>query len=205
MRDTDTGADSRWAKAASRAEGLTDLGIGVAVRHYFLVVFPSILVIGLLIGFAVVAIWPDPDGYTLRSGVYFGLILTGIGTAVVGIIYGSKKITPLVQPQRPAVAVALSAEEIKYVRRQVMTGKPTDSEELPVLRGVAVQIREGLAKQLLQAPAFPALFAGQTLFRGITSALDVAILLAVLVIAGVSVFTAHQYRRTGAFLDSTRS
>ncbi|MEG9248190.1 hypothetical protein V6S67_08845 [Arthrobacter sp. Soc17.1.1.1] len=184
---------------------MADLGSGAAVRRYFFVVFPWMVVVALLVGFAVAAIWPDPEQNMLRSGIYFGLILTGIGTLVVGLVYGNKMVGPLVQPRRMGVTVGLTADETKYVRRQVLTGKSTDLEKLPVLRGAAVQIREGLARHLLTAPALPALLGGQAVSHGITSALDVVMMLLLLALTVLWVFIAHQFRRTGSFLNSTRS
>lgn len=35
MREANAGAEARWAKAAARAQDVTYLGIGPAVRRYF--------------------------------------------------------------------------------------------------------------------------------------------------------------------------
>jgi hypothetical protein len=79
---------------------------------------------------------------------------------------------------------------------------PIDVTELVVLRGAAIQIRQGLAKQLLIAPGTILFFSGQTASRGITSVLDVLIIFAVLVMAGLYAFSALQFRRTGTFLTA---
>ena len=35
LRGADAGSEARWAKAAERADGVRDMGIGIAVRNYF--------------------------------------------------------------------------------------------------------------------------------------------------------------------------
>ncbi|MBJ2122477.1 hypothetical protein I6N91_15965 [Arthrobacter sp. MSA 4-2] len=204
MRDVNAGAEVRWAKAAARAEGVTDLGIGAAVRRYFLVVFPSIIAVALVLGFVLAAVWTGPEQNLLRSGIHLGLLLAGIALLIIGLIYGNKKVGPLVQPRRMGVMVGLTADEAKHVRRQVLTGKPTDPEKLTVLRGAAVQIREGLAKQLLTTPGSLALLCGQAVSRGITSVLDVVMVLLLLALTVLLGFIARQFQRTGTFLSSTR-
>jgi hypothetical protein len=68
MPERDSGTESRWAKAASRAEGLTDLGIGAAVRRYFLVYFPLTVSAALVVGFVLAFLWPDMAEGFLPSG-----------------------------------------------------------------------------------------------------------------------------------------
>ncbi|TDK24075.1 hypothetical protein E2F48_14935 [Arthrobacter crusticola] len=184
---------------------MTDLGIGAAVQHYFLVVFPSTVGVALVLGFALAAVWPEPEQDFLRSGMYLGLLLAGIATLIIGVLYGIKKVGPSVQPRRMGVTVGLSTDEAKYVRRQVLAGKPSDLEKLSVLRGAAVQIREGLARQLLTAPGLLALLSGQAVSRGITSAVDVVMILLLLAMVVLIGFVARQFLRTGTFLNSTRS
>lgn len=75
MLEADAAAQSRWAKAASRAEGLTDLGIGGAVRRYFLMYFPFTFLAGLVVGFALASIWPDVAEGFVPSGLYIGSLL----------------------------------------------------------------------------------------------------------------------------------
>jgi hypothetical protein len=68
MPEKDSGAESRWAKAASRAEGLTDLGIGGAVRRYFLVYFPLAVSAALVVGFVLAFLWPEVSEGFFRPG-----------------------------------------------------------------------------------------------------------------------------------------
>lgn len=206
MCESNVEAGARWAKAAARAEGLKDLGIGDAVRRYFLVNFPLTLVIGLGIGFVIAYLWPDLYRGFVRSGVSTGLFLGGLAIFVVGVVYGSKKISPKVQPRpRVPVTLSLTADEVKLVRRQVLGKAPVAVHELPVLRGAAVQIREGLAKQLLTSPGLVVIFVGQATSREVSSVWDALMNVLLLVIIVLYGFLARQFQQTGAFLRSTAS
>ncbi|MDQ0617426.1 hypothetical protein QFZ33_001450 [Arthrobacter globiformis] len=59
MTDPDAGARARWAKAAARADGLTDLGISGAVRRYYAVYFPVLVGVGLGLGFFPLSLGAD--------------------------------------------------------------------------------------------------------------------------------------------------
>jgi hypothetical protein len=201
MPEANRQAEARWAKAATRADGLMDLGVGAAVRRYFSVNFPLTVLVALGVGFAVATVWPIGNDF-LQSGFYLGLILAGLGIFVVGLVYGNKKVHPMVQPQRIGVTVGLTAEEVKHVRRQVLAKEPIDADRLPVLRGAAVQIREGLAKQLLTAPGLVIFFIGQTLYRGITSVIDMVMIVLLLCMIALFINGARQFQQTGAFLTS---
>jgi hypothetical protein len=203
MGAADAGAEARWTKAATRAEGLTDLGIGDALRRYYLVHFPITLLAALAVGFALATLWPGVTESFLQSGLYLGLLLAGLGILIVGWVYGSKKVSPMVRPRRVGVTAGLSAKEMKHVRRQVLAKDPIDVNHLPVLRGAAVQIREGLAKQLLWSPALLIYFVGQSLYRGIQSVVDLMMIVLLLVMAVLLGITARQFHQTSVFLTST--
>ena len=203
MLEADAAAQSRWAKAASRAEGLTDLGIGVAVRRYFLMYLPFTFLAGLVVGFALASLWPDVAEGFVRSGLYIGSLMSGLGVAVVGWVYGSKKVSRMVRPRRIGVTVGLTADEVKHIRRQVLAKEPIDVSHISVLRGAAVQIREGLAKQLLLSPGLLIYFAGQFLSRGIQSVIDVMMLVLLLGMVVLLGITSRQFHQTGEFLTST--
>lgn len=203
MSEADARADGRWAKAAKRAEGLTDLGIGSVVRRYFLFHFPLTVLVSLGVGFALAAVWPEMSGNFLRTGIYIGPMLAGLAILVVGFVYGSKKVSPMVQPQRVGVTIGLTSEEVKHVRRQVLQKEPTDTSKLIVLRGAAVQIREGLAKQLLTAPGIIFFFCGQAASRGTTSIIDVVINMLLLVMITTWAFQVRYFHKTGTFLATT--
>ncbi|QHK19264.1 hypothetical protein GU243_05295 [Pseudarthrobacter psychrotolerans] len=158
---------------------------------------------GLVVGFALASLWPDVAEGFLRSGLYLGSLLGGLGVFVVGWIYGSKKVSPMVRDHPIGVTLGLTAEEVKHVRRQVLGKEPIDVNHISVLRGAAVQIREGLAKQLLWSPGLLIYFAGQSLSRGIHSFIDVMMIVLLLGMVVLSGLTARQFHQTGLFLTST--
>ena len=203
MGETDAGAEARWAKSAARAAGLADLGIGAAVTRYFLVIFPLTLFIALGVGLAVASLWPETNGELVRSGLALGLQLAGLGIFVGGWVYGSRKISPAVQPRRIGVTVGLTADEAKQVRRRILSNLPIGDADGAVLRGAAVQLREGLARQLVTAPGFLVLFAGQALGRGTWSVFYVVMIVAIVGLVVAFGFVVRQFRQTGAFLTST--
>ncbi|MEV7637780.1 hypothetical protein AB0N71_16590 [Pseudarthrobacter enclensis] len=182
---------------------MTDLGIGGAVRRYFLMYFPFTVLAGLVVGFALASLWLDVVEGFVQSGFYIGSLLSGLGVFVVGWVYGSKRVSPMVRPQRIGVTVGLTAAEVKHVRRQIMAKEPIDINHISVLRGAAVQIREGLAKQLLLSPGLLIYFAGQALSRGIHSVIDVMMIVLLLGMVVLLSITSGQFRQTGKFLTST--
>ncbi len=99
--------------------------------------------------------------------------------------------------------MGLNAEEVKHVRRQVVAKEPIDVNHISVLRGEAVQIREGLAKQLLWSPGLLIYFAGQSLSRGIQSVIDVMMMVLLLGMVVLLGLTARQFHQIGLFLTST--
>lgn len=86
MPDADDGSSARWAKAAARAEGVTDLGIGGAVRGYYLIHFPITVLAGLGLGFVFAALWPPEPGDILLAGFVLGLMLAGLASGILGLI-----------------------------------------------------------------------------------------------------------------------
>jgi len=203
MPDQDSSAESRWAKATSRAQGLADLGLEAAVRRYFLIYLPLTVTAALVVGFVLAFLWPEvADGF-VRSGFFFGSLLSGLGLVIVGMVYGSKRLSALVRPSRIGVTVGLTAEEAKHIRRQVLAKEPIDPQHITVLRGTAVQMREGLAKQLLWSPGFLIYFAGQFLLRGTVTVFDIVMNVLLLGMFVLLFFVARQFHQTGVFLTST--
>lgn len=203
MPDKDPSAESRWAKATSRAQGLEDLGLEAAVRRYFLIYLPLTVAAALVVGFVLAFLWPEvADGF-VRSGLFFGSLLSGLGLVIVGMVYGSKRLSALVRPSRIGVTVGLTAEEAKHIRRQVLAKEPIDPKHITVLRGAAVQMREGLAKQLLWSPGFLIYFAGQFLLRGTATVFDIVMNVLLLGMFVLLFFVARQFHQTGVFLTST--
>lgn len=203
MHEPDTAADLRWAKAAKRADGLEDLGIGRAVKRYFSMPMPLAVGVSLGVGFALAILWPDAFGGLLPTGLSIGLMLAGIVIFVLGLIHGSKKVSPMVQPQRMGVTVGLTSEEVKLIRRQIWQKESPDTANLQILRGAAIQIREGLAKQLLVSPGVLLFLTGQAVPRGITSLLDLVTIVLLLALVALFVVVVRRFKQTGAFLDAT--
>ena len=135
--------------------------------------------------------------------MFFGSLLSGLGLVVVGMVYGSKRISVLVRPTRIEVTVGLTAEEAKHVRRQVLAKEPVDLDQILVLRGAAVQMREGLAKQLLWSPGFLIYFTGQFLLHGTLSVFAVVMNLLLLGMFVLLILAARQFHQTGVYLPST--
>lgn len=204
MPDKDPSAESRWAKATSRARGLEDLGLEAALRRYFLTYLPLTVAAALVVGFVLAFLWPEVAGGFVRSGLFFGSLLSGLGLVVVGMVYGSKRLSALVRPSRIGVTVGLTGEEAKHIRRQVLAKEPIDPKHITVLRGAAVQMREGLlAKQLLWSPGFLIYFAGQFLLRGTATVFDIVMNVLLLGMFVLLFFVARQFHQTGSFLTST--
>ncbi len=100
MREADAGAgaESRWAKAASRAEGLTDVGIGGAVRRYFWVYFPLTVLAGLVVGFTLASLWPEFAEGFLQSGCISARFWAGSVFLLLAGSMGTRKCPPWFGP-----------------------------------------------------------------------------------------------------------
>lgn len=202
MPDPDAGARTRWAKSAARADGLADLGISGAVRRYYAVYFPVVVGGGLGLGFFVAYLLLSEPGTLLMNGLSFGVMLAGLAGTITGFVYGPKRIGPMVQPQRVGVMVGLEAKEVKWVKRQVFGKEPVEGD-LKVLRGAAIQEREGLARQLVTFPSLTLSLWGQTLHRGLTSVFDVMFLIVLVVLTVAMGQLVRQFHQTGAFVAAT--
>lgn len=205
MRESNAGAEARWATTAERAENVTDAGIGAGVRRYFLFQFPLILICACGAGFFLASFWPEIEGTFLRSWVYLGSVLAGLGVIVIGLIYGEKNIGPRVQPQGIGVTTGLEPAEVKHVRRQILGTKPVEVQHAALLRGAAIEIRGRLAKQLVLSPGLFIYFCGQVISRGISSALDIGVLVLLLGMGIVYLFLVRQFLQTGKFVHAMGS
>lgn len=141
MHEPDSAALRRWEKSGARAEGMIDLGLGKAVRRYFLRVFPLAVLPGIAIGFAIALLWSPGKEWLFPSTLYFGLVLAGIAATIVGIVYNSKKVSPLVQPRRIGVTLGLTEAEAKSVQNQILGKETPDVRKWQVLRGAAISHR----------------------------------------------------------------
>jgi hypothetical protein len=192
--------DDRWENAARRAQGLTDNGLGHALRRYYTIYFPMGLVVLTTIGALVTdmvfgdeAEWPES-----LSG---GIILAGIGALIGGLIYNARRITPVVAAGRAGVVMSLRDDERKQIRRQVLGKEQIVPEHLAVARGFAIQTRKALATQIVVLPMLPLVLIPQA-FR-----MDTFIwwltALAILTQVLASVIAVRQFLQAGRFLDTT--
>lgn len=195
--------ETRWAKAASRSEGLADLGVDGALRKYFLFYLPLGAVALTVLGFGVAALaFGDLDENWL-SALGLGISFASLGCMIGGLVYASKAVRPLIQPQRSGVMLYLHPEEQKSLRRQVDGRAPLMPDQLGVARGVAVQLRQGLATQLLVLPGLLLMYIGQVLNSGTGGIIRGIQALLFLLVLAAACFTGWQYRQTGKFLMQT--
>lgn len=101
--------------------------------------------------------------------------------------------------------LSLQSSEQKQVRRQIVGKAPVDLKHLAVTRAAAVQVRKGLATQLLLQPLLPLVFSAQAVAFALRGENVVAALMAMavggLVVAIGSVV--RDFRRAGRFLTQT--
>lgn len=197
-------SNDRWAHAVRRAHGIDDKGLGEAVRTYYTRYFPAGLLVlvaaGTLAGMlgfgAAPSDWP--------SYLIFGIFLAALGVVVGGLIYNSTKLVPAARVGRVDVLLSLESEERKQIRRQIAGKAAVDPEHLSVARASAVQLRKGLATQLLLAPFFVCVFipqAARLTVRGDPFSWFMAVGV-VGVLIGMA-FLIRDFRRTGRFLART--
>lgn len=196
---TDTGAAARWAKVTRITEGITDHGIGKAVRAYFLLYLPVGVILLTSIGFLLSVLIFGDIGEQWSMHLAMGLLLTSMSTGVGGFIYARKRVNPQVRPQRSGALIWLDKAEKKSVQKQIYGRIPPVPEHLTVARGAAVQIRQSLALFLLVGPAYPFLALAQLLntpegFLTLTWILLLGLYLALYFMA------AWQFHQTGRFL-----
>lgn len=197
-------SNDRWAHAIRRAQGIEDNGLGEAVKTYFTRYFPAglfLVAVGTAVGIlglrGTLSDWP--------TYLAFGFLLAVLSVVIGGLVYNAKKVAPAAKSGKVNVLLSLESEEKKQVRRQIAGKAPIDSEHLSVIRAAAVQLRKGLATQLVLAPFYPLIFIPQAVnfaLRGETlSAWLMALGVGVIVIAfGLLV---GDFRRAGRLLTRT--
>lgn len=198
-------SNDRWASARRRSQGIEDNGLGKAVKTYYTQYFPAGLFALVAVGtVAVILEFPGaPEMWpTLLA---FGFLLAVVVAFVGGLIYNAKKVVPAANLGKIDVLFSLESEEQKQVRRQIAGKAPIDPEHLVVTRAAAVQIRKGLATQLILQPLMPCIFAAQAVNFALGGDSLVAILMATAVVGLViaDVFLIRDFRRSGRFLART--
>jgi len=206
MSSSDSMASDRWAKVERSAVGVADYGIAGAVRIYYRIYLPVgtafLTAVGALLAIPVFGL--SPDDWPTYVG--FGMSIAAAGILVGGLVYARKRLNPLVRPHRQSALIWLDRSERKSVRDQIFGKVPPVGHQLSVLRGIAVQIRQALAMQLLLAPGFVLLCANQMLLaisrKGFLGFLWFWIPLVMLFLT-VFATALWQFRRTEQFLDRT--
>ena len=194
--------EKRWEAARRRAAGVEDRGLGPAIRRYYGLYLPAgalfigagVAVAGLLVSLA------GPVDWELI--VALGVLCAVLAASVGGIIYNRKRIAPAASPGRVDVMLSLTDEERKSVRRQIRGKEPIDPRWVDVTRAAAVQLRRGLATQLMLFPIQALIFLPQVIhWGGLFSWLFATATL--LMVAGL-VYTYRDFRRMGECLARTR-
>jgi len=206
MSGSDSLASDRWAKVERSANGVADYGIAGAVRIYYLVYLPVgtafLIAVGAFLAVPVFGL--SPDDWPTYLGI--GMSIAAGGVLVGGLVYARKRVNPLVRPHRQSALMWLDKSERKWVRDQILGKVPPVGHHLSALRGIAVQIRQALAMQLLLAPGFVLLCANQMLLaisrKGFLGFLWFWIPLVMLFLT-VFAIALWQFRRTEQFLART--
>ncbi|MDJ0356531.1 hypothetical protein [Paenarthrobacter sp. PH39-S1] len=194
-------SNARWASATRKAQGIADNGMGEALKTYFVLYFPAGVVILIAVGTlgGILAFGSGLDQWL--SNVGFGCSLAALGVLVGGLVYNAKKIAPAAELGRIDLLISLENQERKRIRRQIRGRASLESEHLAVTRGAAVQMRKGLATQLVVAPFYPLAFIPQAVPGH--SPLWWLMAIAVAAQAGAGVFLVRDFRQAGRFLART--
>ena len=198
-------SNERWANARRRSQGIEDNGIGKAVKTYYTRYFPAglfaliavVTIVGILAFPRAPEMWPT----LLSFGFLLGIVVGFVG----GLIYNAKKVAPAASLGKIDVLFSLENEEQKQVRRQIAGKAPIEPDHLVVTRAAAVQLRKGMATQLLLQPLMLCVFTAQTLNFALGGDNLVAVLMATAVVGIVIAdgFLIRDFRRTGRFLTRT--
>jgi pimeloyl-ACP methyl ester carboxylesterase len=194
-------SNERWASAARMAQGIADHGMGEAVKAYYMLYFPVGFASLILIGTAGGMLAFGGAGGEWSSYLAFGYVLALLGCLVGGLIYNAKKVRSAAELGRYNVLASLADHEQKHVRRQILGKAPVETEHLAVTRGAAVQLRKGLATQLILAPILPLAFVPQAVSG--SSSIWWLMAIAIGAQAVATVFIVREFRRAGIFLKRT--
>lgn len=196
--------NDRWSRAMSNARDVKDLGLGKAVRTYYIRYLPAGALVFVAVGTALGTIVLGESRAGWSSNLAMVFLLATIGVIVGGLIYNAKKVSPAALTYRSDVLLPLESQERKQVARQTSGKSTIDKEHLSVARASAVQQRKSLAKQLILAPAYVFLFTAQTA-NWARQAEPLAWIMLILVVGWLVaiVLLVRDFRRKGQFLTST--
>ena len=183
---------------------LADKGLGDAVTvhttRFFPIRLPVLLLVGTVPG--TLAFGAEPAQAAVLAS---GCLLALLGAAIGGFVYNAKRVRPAAAVGRIDVLLSLESHEQKHLRSQVLGKVPLEPEHLVVARGAAVQMRKGLATQLVLAPIYPLAFIPQAVnFIGRGDAVIGWVMAAFVgaLFIGLGLLI-RDFRRTGAFLERT--
>lgn len=196
----ETAAPNRWTRVVHHSAAFEDLGLAGALKTYFLVHLPIVLVVLLAVGtFAGALIF---QGGSEWEPLRFGTIIAVLGLGVCGFIYDAKRLRPVVQPYAPDVLPLLNSRERRTIRRGIMRGARLESEQLVVARACAVQVRKQAATQLATVvPMLTLLILGQALPN--SSSFWMLTLGGALLVVTAAAIAVRQFLLTGRFLKQT--
>lgn len=195
---------NRWAEAERRSQGVTDNGIGDAIKKYYTRYFPAGLVAIVTAGTVGAMMLDDSSLGGWPSYIVGGFLLASLGSLIGGALYNAKKVQPMVKPGRIGVLLSLNDEEQKQVRRQILGKEPVDARHVAVIRAAAVQTRKVLATQIMTlTPMLPLAFIPQALrFTSPLWLWSLMALAAVLALAA-GMLVVWEFRQAGKLLTST--
>ncbi|EMY35725.1 hypothetical protein D477_002718 [Arthrobacter crystallopoietes BAB-32] len=197
-------SNERWTKAAKRAQGLADHGLGTAVKLYYTRFWLAGVIVLVAVGSVLTALAFGDSYGDWPSYLPFGFMLAGLGTMIGGLIFISKKVVPAAEYGNVDVTLSLTSDERKHVRRQVAGKAAVVPEHLTVTRGAAVQMRKALATQLLIMPFYPLIFIPQAInSAGRNDPFGWGYLGMVVLLVIAALFLIRDFRRTGHFLKCT--
>lgn len=197
-------SNERWQWAMKRADGVEDVCLGRAVRSYYLRYFPVGFLALLVLGIAGGILLFGTTAADWANYLSVGLLLSTLGAFVGGLIYNAKKVAPAVRLNTLDVLFRLAESERKNITAQITGKAPLEREHLPVVRAAGVQRLKGLATQLVIMPAYPLMFASQTLNWAGRDEMFVwiGVVASGVGIIGIALLF-RDFRRTARFLEAT--
>ncbi|NJC24029.1 hypothetical protein BJ994_003105 [Arthrobacter pigmenti] len=141
---------NRWQMAAHYSAEVKDLGLGRALRNYYLILLPIGLAVLLPLGFGIgFLLSPGPVD---RIHLQLGFFAAGLGLMIAAFVYRAKRINTAVVPYEPDVLALFENPQRKSLVSQVLGREPLVPGHLAVTRAGAVQLRKKSADQLVIVP-----------------------------------------------------
>lgn len=199
-------ANQRWLRAMDRARDVEDLSLGPAVKVYYTRYFPVLALVCLALGAGVGLLTGEGTPADLLFVLSMGCTFALLGSMVGGLVYNSKRIAPAVRLSAIDPLYVLQDEERKHIHRQIAGRASLDREHLPVVRAGTIQLRKGLATQLIFVPPYAFMIATQIASSALREDSLWWIPTALLVVGAVTVaFMVRQFKWTGRLLAMTGS